>query len=831
MFAYNVNQHRHRLYVYFIYNLDCIMSDRKRSKTSTRDALPTQPSMSQWLFKAASSSLTSSTVPVLPSSAMSTMTPISFNRTASLDFSDKAVLTHDQIFQRGPIQPSPRKGEQFSRYDGKQLRYFNEDWYKIYPWCEFSETQNAILCFPCRLFGNGPWTKEGCGKFSNLSLSGHAKTDSHERNVVRLSEYRLSTSTNNVFAQVNEQHAMNLTSREIEKRNLCAVLSRIFDSVGFLAKQNLAFRGHDESASSLNRGNFKEMLSVIAKYDSTLNTHLVDGPKNAQYTSPEMQNDFIKLIGNELIAKFVAEVNAASYFTLQLDSTPGKSHDEQVSMILRYVSTQGSVCERFFGFFECARQTGESLRDLVLESLSQLHIPIENCRGQCHDGAANMSGHIKGLQALIQEHAPLALFTHCAAHRLNLVVVSACCVNTKAKLFFGTIQNCYTFICASPVRYKFFDNCVKEAHMQLQQDEGDDGASLTLKPICDVRWNCQYRAVTAVKQSYAPLLQALEEIANHPQTNSTAAVEANGLSEQLQKFEFIFCLLLFEELLLTMNADSKTLQNEGIDLCTMVDTIEVLVGKLNVRRQNEFDRFWQASVQFARTHDIDVPELVPGPKRRISVRVDENAQNQHFHQTMKDSCRVDIFFSVLDHALRSITDRFSDISKPVISSIAHMFPKRLINPAVDVLEHIRFLGLHYETDFHTIVDRLVSQFESFLGLCAMPRAKSKLVECTSLEDVLQFMSEMQYSTMFPFVERLFRLAMTLGITTSKNERSFSKLKLIQTYLRSTMGQDRLSSLALMSIERIAVDDMFSGEIDTIIRKFVDDPHRRINQKS
>jgi hypothetical protein len=244
-----------------------------------------------------------------------------------------------------------------------------------------------------------------------------------------------------------------------------------------------------------------------------------------------------------------------------------------------------------------------------------------------------------------------------------------------------------------------------------------------------------------------------------------------------------------------------------------------------------FDKYWATSVQFATANGIDVPEQAPGPKRRVSIRVDENAETQHFYKTMKDSCRVDIFFSVLDHALRSICDRFIDKSKPVISAITHMFPKKLLTPTEDVLKHIRLLGLHYETDFHNGIDRLVSQFESFLGLCAMPRAKSMLVECTSLEDVFQLMCELQYSTMFPLVERLFRLAMTIGITTSKNERSFSKMKLIQTYLRSSMGQERLSLLALMSIERPAVDVLFTNDIDTIIRRFVDDPHRRINQKS
>jgi len=84
----------------------------------------------------------------------------------------------------------------------------------------------------------------------------------------------------------------------------------------------------------------------------------------------------------------------------------------------------------------------------------------------------------------------------------------------------------------------------------------------------------------------------------------------------------------------------------------------------NFRRQCEFDKYWTASVQFFGSHGIDVSEQVPGPKRRVSFKVDEHAQTQYFPQTMKYSCRVDIIFSVLDHALRSISDRFSDKYKP-----------------------------------------------------------------------------------------------------------------------------------------------------------------------
>ena len=42
--------------------------------------------------------------------------------------------------------------------------------------------------------------------------------------------------------------------------------------------------------------------------------------------------------------------------------------------------------------------------------------------GQCYDGACIMFGHLIGLQARVKELAPNALFTHCLAHRLNLVL-------------------------------------------------------------------------------------------------------------------------------------------------------------------------------------------------------------------------------------------------------------------------------------------------------------------------------------------------------------------------------------------------------------------------
>ena len=53
---------------------------------------------------------------------------------------------------------------------------------------------------------------------------------------------------------------------------------------------------------------------------------------------------------------------------------------------------------------------------------------------------------------------------------------------------------------------------------------------------------------------------------------------------------------------------------------------------------------------------------------------------------------------------------------------------------------------------------------------------------------------------FPNVYTMMSIYLCIFVANCKGERSFSKLKLSLNYLRNTMGQERLSSLALLSIE-------------------------------
>ena len=71
---------------------------------------------------------------------------------------------------------------------------------------------------------------------------------------------------------------------------------------------------------------------------------------------------------------------------------------------------------------------------------------------------------------------------------------------------------------------------------------------------------------------------------------------------------------------------------------------------------------------------------------------------------------------------------------------------------------------------------------------------------TALE-ALRFVCDNGLKDTLPNLSVALRILLTIPITVASGERSFSKLKLIKNYLRSSMSQDRLNSLALLSIEK------------------------------
>jgi hAT family dimerisation domain. len=69
-----------------------------------------------------------------------------------------------------------------------------------------------------------------------------------------------------------------------------------------------------------------------------------------------------------------------------------------------------------------------------------------------------------------------------------------------------------------------------------------------------------------------------------------------------------------------------------------------------------------------------------------------------------------------------------------------------------------------------------------------------------------------------------RVLSTIPVTVGSGERSFSKLKLIKTYLRSTISQSRLTNLETLSIENEIAENI---DFDNLIKEFADRKGKKV----
>ncbi|XP_022004023.1 zinc finger MYM-type protein 1-like [Helianthus annuus] len=186
-----------------------------------------------------------------------------------------------------------------------------------------------------------------------------------------------------------------------------------------LLNGGLAFRGHDESKDSLNKGNFLELLELMGEMNEELaNVILENAPANNQMTNESCD----------------------------------VSKKEQMVVVIRFVDKVGIVKERFIGLVHVKEISAITLKTAIDDILARYGLSLKRIRGQGYDGASNMSGEFNGLRALILKENVSAFYIHCFAHQLQLVVVAVAHKHTPIWRVFETITCLINAVCASSKR-------------------------------------------------------------------------------------------------------------------------------------------------------------------------------------------------------------------------------------------------------------------------------------------------------------------------------------------------------------------------------------------
>lgn len=268
--------------------------------------------------------------------------------------------------------------------------------------------------------------------------------------------------------------------------------------------------------------------------------------------------------------------------------------------------------------------------------------------------------------------------------------------------------------------------------------------------------------------------------------NMNTISQANGHIKTLTSNNFIFWLSFFHEVMPHVEILFGQLQRREIDSIVAKNCISSFEDNIKKIR-DKVDEI-----------NTDVTSSVPKRRRIESTEIKREA---------KEVCDV-----IICHA----KDRFrftghliaaSLFSSEKFSQYRSKFPEENLKTVCQTYSFLNLKQLRFELSTIYSTD----EFSSFSGVVSL----------------YNFIVQNNIESTFSESSKLLKVLMTIPMTTAEAERCFSTLKRIKTFLRNTMGQERLSALAMLSIERdliMSIPDFNQKVID----KFAAAKDRRVD---
>ena len=420
-------------------------------------------------------------------------------------------------------------------------------------------------------------------------------------------------------------------------------------------------------------------------------------------------------------------------------------------------------------------------------------------------------GKFTGVAARIRMEVPGAVAVHCLAHCLDLCLQDAVRKVRLARQALDAARECVKVITSSPKRGALF--------AALKADMRPDGGGL--RPLCPTRWTVRNVSIGALLTNYEVAHETLIQV-NDDGAGDNAS-RAGGVMGLMKQFDTFFGLKVLYLVFGGLEQVSRTLQSKALNIQEARRSVSLGRAYLAGLRKDEVfgDLFAKAESEATDLGFVSEPRL---PRTKKPPRkLDEQPGTAHADDSPKDYYRRQ-FYEIIDTVDGQMAARFNQETFLLPEAI-----EKLLLSAANGENDCAELPTELETykddlDFKRLQIQLKMLPDLIKDLQACGKV-SQLKRVTSVQSLAEIMKEVSMKLMFSEILTLVKLFLIIPVTTASAERSFSALRRLKTYLRGTMTQERLNSVALTHIHKAYTD---SVDLSVIAKNFITANDRRLH---